>query len=90
MANTPRPGSWVLERSKDYGKTYEPWFYFAENSAECMRRFGAESLAPIADDTSVICRTDMSSLQPLENAEVTTDGLTKFQLCLCFCVFIIV
>ncbi|PAV91610.1 hypothetical protein WR25_08453 isoform F [Diploscapter pachys] len=70
MANTPRPGSWVLERSKDYGKTYEPWFYFAENSAECMRRFGAESLAPIADETSVICRTDMSSLQPLENAEM--------------------
>lgn len=37
MANGPKPSTWILERSADYGKTYEPWFYFAENSAECMR-----------------------------------------------------
>ncbi|CAI5448656.1 unnamed protein product [Caenorhabditis angaria] len=70
MANSPRPGSWVLERSTDHGKTFSPWFNFAENSAECMRRFGMESLSPISDDDSVICRTDMASLQPLENAEM--------------------
>ncbi|CAD6197231.1 unnamed protein product [Caenorhabditis auriculariae] len=70
MANSPRPGTWVLERSTDHGKTYQPWFHFAENSAECMRKFGMESLSPISDDDSVVCRTDMASLQPLENAEM--------------------
>ncbi|CAI2351123.1 unnamed protein product [Caenorhabditis sp. 36 PRJEB53466] len=70
MANSPRPGSWVLERSTDHGKTYKPWFNFAENAAECMRKFGEESLSPISEDDSVTCRTDMSNLQPLENAEM--------------------
>uniref|UniRef100_A0A8R1I6V3 Laminin-like protein epi-1 n=2 Tax=Caenorhabditis japonica TaxID=281687 RepID=A0A8R1I6V3_CAEJA len=70
MANSPRPGSWVLERSTDHGKTYQPWINFAENAAECMRRFGEESLSPISEDDSVTCRTDMASLTPLENAEM--------------------
>lgn len=30
MANSPRPGVWVLERSNDDGVTYEPWQYFAD------------------------------------------------------------
>ncbi|ULT96990.1 hypothetical protein L3Y34_005063 [Caenorhabditis briggsae] len=70
MANSPRPGSWVLERSTDHGQTYKPWFHFAENAAECMRRFGVESLSPISEDDSVTCRTDQALLQPLENAEM--------------------
>lgn len=37
MANSPRPGSWVLERSVDHGKTFTPWQYFAETPAECDR-----------------------------------------------------
>ncbi|VDK75274.1 unnamed protein product [Litomosoides sigmodontis] len=37
MANSPRPGSWVLERSIDGGETYMPWQYFAETPAECDR-----------------------------------------------------
>ncbi|EGT43369.1 hypothetical protein CAEBREN_17090 [Caenorhabditis brenneri] len=70
MANSPRPGSWVLERSTDHGKTYKPWVNFAENAAECMRRFGLESLSPVSEDDSVTCKTDQSSLQPLENGEM--------------------
>jgi hypothetical protein len=30
MANSPRPGVWVLERSVDNGVTYQPWQYFAD------------------------------------------------------------
>ncbi|VDK44418.1 unnamed protein product [Anisakis simplex] len=37
MANSPRPGSWVLERSVDNGETFIPWQYFAETPAECDR-----------------------------------------------------
>ena len=39
MAISPRPGTWVLEKSLD-GKEYMPWQYFAISDAECMRQFG--------------------------------------------------
>ena len=29
FANSPRPDLWVLERSVDFGQTYQPWQYFA-------------------------------------------------------------
>lgn len=29
FANSPRPDLWVLERSTDFGHTYQPWQYFA-------------------------------------------------------------
>lgn len=29
FANSPRPDLWVLERSTDFGQTYQPWQYFA-------------------------------------------------------------
>ncbi|CAI4221509.1 unnamed protein product [Auanema sp. JU1783] len=70
MANSPKPSTWVLERSSDLGKTFKPWYYFAVNPAECMRRFGEDSLSPIVNDEDVICRSDLSSIQPLENAEI--------------------
>merc|ERR1712008_611834 len=40
MANSPRPGVWALDKSKDNGKTWEPWQYFAGNDVECQRYFG--------------------------------------------------
>ncbi|VDO27999.1 unnamed protein product [Haemonchus placei] len=70
MANSPKPGTWILERSTDYGKTFQPWYYFAETPAECMRRFGMESLSPISEDDRVVCRSDLAGIHPLENAEM--------------------
>lgn len=29
FANAPRPDLWVLERSMDFGHTYQPWQFFA-------------------------------------------------------------
>lgn len=29
FANSPRPDLWVLERSTDFGQTYQPWHFFA-------------------------------------------------------------
>lgn len=29
FANSPRPDLWVLERSIDFGQTYQPWQFFA-------------------------------------------------------------
>uniref|UniRef100_A0A915PQH1 Laminin subunit alpha n=1 Tax=Setaria digitata TaxID=48799 RepID=A0A915PQH1_9BILA len=70
MANSPRPGSWVLERSIDGGKTYMPWQYFAETPAECDRLFGRHTLQPILEDDTVICTHEFSGIHPMENAEI--------------------
>ncbi|VDM61018.1 unnamed protein product [Angiostrongylus costaricensis] len=70
MANSPKPGTWILERSTDYGKTFQPWYFFAETPAECMRQFGMESLSPISEDDRVVCRSDLAGIHPLENAEM--------------------
>lgn len=70
MANSPRPAVWILERSNDYGETYEPWQYFAETYADCGRLFGVDSLQPITADDTVICSTEFAQIVPLENGEV--------------------
>ncbi|KRZ88222.1 Laminin-like protein epi-1 [Trichinella sp. T8] len=70
MANSPRPGLWVLERSTDHGETFKPWQYFAETSAQCEEFFGPDSLQPIMDDDSVICSTEYSQIVPLENGQI--------------------
>ncbi|CAJ0569892.1 unnamed protein product, partial [Mesorhabditis spiculigera] len=53
MGNAPRPGSWVLERSRD-GENWQAWQYFATNDAECVRLFGIPATAGVprfqADD----------------------------------------
>lgn len=70
MANSPRPGLWVLEKSADYGKTYTPWQYFSDSPADCETYFGKDSLQPITRDDSVICSTEYSKIVPLEGGEV--------------------
>uniref|UniRef100_A0AC35TUM0 Laminin subunit alpha n=1 Tax=Rhabditophanes sp. KR3021 TaxID=114890 RepID=A0AC35TUM0_9BILA len=70
MANSPRPATWALERSTDYGKTFKPWQYFAEHNADCARHFGFNSLAPITADDSIICSSEYSKLQPMDNGEI--------------------
>lgn len=37
--NSPRPGTWMLEKSLD-GINYFPWQYFGMIDADCMRTFG--------------------------------------------------
>jgi laminin alpha 3/5 len=71
MANSPRPGVWILERSVDHGVTWQPWQYFAQTPAQCEEYFGAETLLPILADDSIICTTEYSSsILPLEDGEV--------------------
>ncbi|TMS36985.1 hypothetical protein L596_004022 [Steinernema carpocapsae] len=70
MANSPRPAAMVFERSTDYGKTYVPWQYFAENPAECYRRFNLQEGKNIETDDEVICSQDFTRIQPLVNGEI--------------------
>ena len=70
MGNSPRPGLWTLEKSSDYGKTWQAWQHFSDSYADCETYFGRESLRPIQHDNDVICTTDYSKIVPLEGGEI--------------------
>ncbi|XP_053101455.1 laminin subunit alpha-5 isoform X2 [Hemicordylus capensis] len=70
FANTPRPDLWVLERSTDFGLTYEPWQYFASSKRDCIERFGLKTVERITKDNDAICTTEYSRIVPLENGEI--------------------
>lgn len=70
FANSPRPDLWVLERSTDFGLTYQPWQYFASSKRDCLERFGPRTLERISRDDDVICSTEYSRIVPLENGEI--------------------
>jgi len=71
MANSPRPGVFALERSKDNGETWQAWQYFADTPADCEQFFGDVGYSQtITRDDSVICSTDYSKVVPLEGGEV--------------------
>ncbi|XP_053308878.1 laminin subunit alpha-5 isoform X2 [Spea bombifrons] len=70
FANSPRPDLWVLERSTDYGATYQPWQYFASSKRDCIEVFGRHAIDRIINDDDVICTTEYSRIVPLENGEV--------------------
>ncbi|XP_045913044.1 laminin subunit alpha-5 isoform X2 [Micropterus dolomieu] len=70
FANSPRPDLWVLERSIDFGQTYQPWQFFASSKRDCIERFGQRTIERINNDDDVICTTEYSRIVPLENGEV--------------------
>ncbi|XP_017342550.1 laminin subunit alpha-5 isoform X1 [Ictalurus punctatus] len=70
FANSPRPDLWVLERSIDFGKTYQPWQFFASSKRDCIERFGQRTIERINHDNDVICTTEYSRIVPLENGEI--------------------
>uniref|UniRef100_A0A452HN71 Uncharacterized protein n=1 Tax=Gopherus agassizii TaxID=38772 RepID=A0A452HN71_9SAUR len=70
FANSPRPDLWVLERSTDFGLTYEPWQYFASSRRDCIEKFGPNTVKRITKDDDTICTTEYSRIVPLENGEI--------------------
>ncbi|XP_033099240.1 laminin subunit alpha-like [Anneissia japonica] len=70
FANSPRPGVWILEKSTDFGNTYEPWQYFADSDSDCRETFGMESTEDLTSDDQVICTTSYSDIVPLEDGEI--------------------
>ncbi|XP_072901622.1 laminin subunit alpha-3 isoform X2 [Hemitrygon akajei] len=70
FANSPRPDLWVLERSVDFGRSYQPWQYFAHSIRDCVEQFGTRAHRQIIKDDDVICTTEFSRILPLENGEI--------------------
>ncbi|XP_051914619.1 laminin subunit alpha-5 isoform X3 [Hippocampus zosterae] len=70
FANSPRPDLWVLERSVDFGQTYQPWQYFSSSKRDCIERFGQQTIERIYNDNDIVCTTEYSRIVPLENGEI--------------------
>lgn len=70
MANSPRPGVWALEKSNDFGKTFEPWQYFADSGTECDSFFNVNVTKRIEKDDDIICTTEFSKVLPYEGGEI--------------------
>ncbi|KAH7728641.1 laminin alpha 1 chain [Aphelenchoides avenae] len=71
---SPRPGTWVLEKSLD-GETFTPWQFYAVSESDCMRVFGVPASTGVprfTRDDEVICTTYFSRLDPLEWGEIHT------------------
>lgn len=78
-AITPRPASWILERSFD-GNDFFPWQYFGVNDADCQNRYGLlaqNDPYSFRFDSEVICSTKFAKVIPLENGEVSK-GFRQF------------
>ncbi|XP_055635054.1 laminin subunit alpha-1 isoform X2 [Toxorhynchites rutilus septentrionalis] len=72
------PAAWALEKSTD-GKTYTAWQYFAASDAECRERFGLSAHSAnyiYKNDSEVICSTQFSSGEALENGEINLSLIT--------------
>ncbi|NXI37250.1 LAMA1 protein, partial [Galbula dea] len=73
-ANAPRPGNWILERSRD-GSEFSPWQYYAISDTECLTRYNiTPRIGPptYKRDDEVICTSYYSRLVPLEHGEIHT------------------
>lgn len=71
MGNSPRPGLWTLEKSKDYGKTWSSWQHFSDSPSDCEIYFEKDPSERIKNDDDVICTTEFSKIVPLESGEVS-------------------
>lgn len=72
-AISPRPTSWVLERSFD-GIDFVPWQYFGANDDDCRNQFnlpGQNEPYVFENDVQIICSTQYAKAIPLENGEVS-------------------
>ena len=64
---SPRPAALVVERSRDFGATYEPYQFFSSN---CEEDFGMPDQSSPETVDDVICTSEFSSIEPLTNGEV--------------------
>ena len=65
---SPRPAAAVVERSRDFGVTYEPFQYYSD---DCMGDFGLPDQSSIQTMDEVICTSEYSSINPITNGEVS-------------------
>ena len=65
---SPRPAAAVVERSRDFGATYQPYQFYSNN---CEEDFGMPARSGVRTVDEVICTSEYSSIEPLTNGEVS-------------------
>lgn len=71
-AISPRPASWILERSFD-GVDFFPWQYFGASDSDCRDRYNLPAQNEpynYESDSQIICSTQFAKAIPLESGEV--------------------
>lgn len=61
----------MLERSTNFGETWEAWQYFADTPSDCNKFFRTPADQNIFYDDQVLCVTEFSKVVPLEGGEVS-------------------
>lgn len=77
-ANSPRPESWILERSLD-GIHFSVWQYFVASADDCWDKYRLPAITEAAgsyevqSDNETLCTTFYSKVNPLEGGEVRSN-----------------